>query len=100
MEKYENIVRQVLEENVNTRFSDNILYIEVIKKLRPDLQYKSFKEIFINYKYYRLPSIKTVERNRRLLEQKGLYVSPVNIKKEREKMIQVYLEYALTKEER
>ncbi len=95
METIEELVLQTLNENINTRFSDNILYLEVIYKIKPYLRDLDFKTIFINYSCYGIPSIKTVERARRKLEQKGLYVSPKNIKEERENMIQKYLDYAM-----
>lgn len=95
MEKTEEIVKEVLEKNINSRFSDYILYLEVINNLKPELKNYDFKEIFINHKNYGLPSFKCVERARRKLEQKGLYISPKNIKIEREKMIKKYLDYAI-----
>ena len=95
MESLENLVLETLNENINTRFSDNILYLEVIYKIKPYLRDLDFRNIFINYSYYQIPSFKSIERTRRKLEQKGLYVSPKNIKEERENMIQKYLDYAM-----
>lgn len=87
-------VLEVLKNNVNSRFSDNILYLEVIYKIRPELKYLDFKNVFLNYKLLKVPSFKTVERARRKLEKLRLYVPPKNIKKEREKMIIEYINYA------
>ncbi len=92
-EKY---VKQVLETNINTRYSDNVLYLETIYLIRPELRGLDFKQIFLNSKKYRIPSFKTVERCRRMLEKKGEYRAPINIKLEREKMIQEYLNYAVS----
>ena len=93
----EKIVRQVLINNVNARYSDNILYLETIYYIRPELRGLDFKYVFLNYKKYGIPCFKTVERCRRKLEKKGEYKAPINIKLEREKMIEIYLKYAIEK---
>lgn len=95
LEKVEKIVYEILTTDVNSRYSDHILYTKVINKLRPSLSTCNFKDIFCNYEAYRLPSFKAVERSRRKLTQKGLYIPPKNIKKEREEMVEKYIEYAV-----
>lgn len=90
-EKY---VKEVLKNNVNARYSDNVLYVETIYLIKPELKGLDFKHIFLNCKNYGIPSFKTVERCRRKLEKKGEYKAPQNLKVERDKMIEEYVRYA------
>lgn len=91
----EKIVLDVLNTNVDSRFSDHVLCTKVIFKIRPNLITTNFKDVFNNFEAYKLPSFASVERCRRKLAEKGLYTPPENIKKEREKMIEKYVEYAV-----
>lgn len=91
----EEIVLDTLRRNINTQYSDNILYIEVIYKLKPELRGINFKYLFVNYISYKIPSFKTVERIRRKLEKDGRYIAPKSIKLERDKKINEYLDYAM-----
>lgn len=95
LKNLEKIVYEILTTDINSRYSDHILYTKVINKLRPSLSTCNFKDIFCNYEAYRLPSFKAVERSRRKLTEKGLYIPPENIKKEREEMVKKYVEYAV-----
>lgn len=91
----EKVVYEILTTDINSRYSDHILYTKVIYKINSSLITCNFKDIFCNYEAYKLPSFKAVERCRRKLTEKGLYIPPENIKKEREKMINTYIEYAV-----
>lgn len=95
LNKTEKYVKEVLENNINARYSDNVLYLEVIYLIKPELRGLDFKHIFINYEKYGIPNFKTVERCRRNLELKGEYRSPINIKLERQKKIEEYIQYAV-----
>lgn len=94
LKKLENIVLEVLTENEDTRFSDHILYVAVVQKIKPSFKGFNFKTLFELYEYYNLPSFKAVERCRRKLTEIGKYTPPDNIKKGREELIKKYVEYA------
>lgn len=59
------IVKSILEENKMARNSDNYLYIEVCKRINPQVIHKPFMEVMSDLKAYNLPSIETVGRCRR-----------------------------------
>lgn len=62
------LVKQVLEAVPATRNSDNLLFIEVVKKVNMTLIFKPLAEVLTNLKEYGLPSIETVGRCRRKLQ--------------------------------
>ena len=59
------LVKSILENNPNTRNSDSLLYIEVCKKLNPEVEHWLFFDVLRNQSELGLPSIETVGRCRR-----------------------------------
>lgn len=59
------LVKDILECNPNTRNSDSLLYIEVCKKLNPEVEHWLFFDVLRNQSELGLPSIETVGRCRR-----------------------------------
>lgn len=59
------LVKSILECNPNTRNSDSLLYIEVCKKLNPEVEHWLFFDVLRNQSELGLPSIETVGRCRR-----------------------------------
>ena len=62
-----NLVKTILEEDKKARNSDRYLYVEVVKRLNPELAVKPLKEaLMIDY----IPSYETVSRSRRWCQEK------------------------------
>ncbi len=69
VKKIEPLVRKALEINKSARNDDQMLYIEVIYLINPELL-RDFMDTFKNYKKLGLPSFASVERSRRKLQEK------------------------------
>lgn len=63
------IVEQLLIDDPMTRENDNILYISVCRKLNPIVLGMDFETVMRNTTCMGIPSIKTVERCRRKLQE-------------------------------
>lgn len=59
------IVRDILKDNPETRDSDEVLYMEVLKRKGHEIN----KETFTNYKNYNLPSFPSISRARRKVQE-------------------------------
>jgi hypothetical protein len=85
-------VKEILEQIPKTRENDELLYSIYIEKYH-DIQFS--KEIFINYKDYKIPSFKTIERARRKIQNKqNCYLASEDIFEKRREAEQEYREYA------
>lgn len=62
------IVRNILESEPSTRNSDNLLFIEVVKKINVDLIHRPLAEVMQNISAFNIPSIETVGRCRRKIQ--------------------------------
>ena len=62
------IVRNILEAEPSTRNSDNLLFIEVVKKINVDLIHRPLAEVMQNISAFNIPSIETVGRCRRKIQ--------------------------------
>ena len=65
MKDLKGIVRDILMAIPDTRDSDEVLYMEVLKQKGHEIN----KEIFINYKNYNLPSFSSISRARRRVQE-------------------------------
>ena len=65
----QNIVKEILETNETARNSDMALYIKVCEKINPLVLSKPFWVVLLSLKEYNLPSIETVGRARRKLQE-------------------------------
>lgn len=65
MKDLKGIVRDILKDNPDTRDSDEVLYMEVLKQKG----YEINEETFINYKYYDLPTFPSIARARRKVQE-------------------------------
>lgn len=63
-------VKELLEQYPETRNNDNLLYVKYLE----EYHYIEFnKNTFVHYEKYGLPSFKTVERNRRKIQNEQNY---------------------------
>lgn len=66
-------VKELLEQYPETRNNDNLLYVKYLE----EYHYVEFnKNTFVNYEKYGLPSYKTIERNRRKIQNEQNYYKP------------------------
>ena len=65
MKDLQGIVRDILIAIPETRDSDEVLYMEVLKRKGHEIN----KETFANYKTYKLPSFASISRARRRVQE-------------------------------
>lgn len=58
------LVQKILEEIPEARNNDNLLFLEVVKRIDKNLLKKPLDDVFRNFKKYNLPSTETVRRCR------------------------------------
>lgn len=63
------IVKQVLEEAPETRNSDDLLYVEVCKRISRVATVMPFNEVMGHRKEYGLPPFESVRRTRQKIQQ-------------------------------
>lgn len=69
--KMEDVVRDILSWNPNTRDDDFILIYEVYKVINPQMLSKRFDEILMLHKHYGLPSFESIRRTRQKVQQQN-----------------------------
>lgn len=62
------VVMTILEEKEKARNSDMYLYVEVCRKLNPDVVHKPFWLVMLNLKEHGLPCIETIRRARQKIQ--------------------------------
>ena len=65
----EKLVEEMLYQYPDTRNSDALLYLIVCKAVRPESAKLPLEKVLLNREDLGLPSFKTVERNRRMLQR-------------------------------
>ena len=98
MKDLKGIVRDILMAIPDTRDSDEVLYMEVLKQKGHEIN----KETFTNYKAYRLPSFASISRARRKVqeiernskeEKDWVLQSTKTVEKHRRKLEEKYREF-------
>ena len=100
----ENLVRPILESNIEARNSDDILIYLVVKTCLENRKIKgkySFENIILNRRKYGIPSFETIRRVRQKIQENEprLGCSP-EVRRKRNKQQNKFIEYALEKEQR
>lgn len=67
--KMEDVVRDILSWNPNTRDDDFILIYEVYRKINPLVLTLSFGEILLCHNHFGLPSFESIRRSRQKVQQ-------------------------------
>lgn len=75
-------VKMILEEEPATRNSDELLYVKVCQQYNPSISVFPFGTVLPNYRTYGLPSMKSVERARRKVQEKNEHLKACKIVKE------------------
>lgn len=88
----ESRLKEILGQIPKTRENDELLYSIYIEKYH-DIQFS--REIFINYKDYKLPSFKTIERARRKIQNnQNCYLASEEFSEKRREAEQKFREYS------
>ncbi len=82
LQKTKKLVKETLEENVEARSDDSILYFEVCNKVE-NMHGLLFEDVLKNRQYYGLPSYATVVRARRKIFEEYPELKPIEATKER-----------------
>lgn len=77
LQNLEKMVRQVLKTEPETRGSDDALYISIIKKMGCDLGGISALDYFRTYRKRKLPTIESVGRCRRRIQEHNEALKPI-----------------------
>lgn len=89
------IVKETLTSYPNTRNSDNALYIKVCERLNPEVLNKPFWFVLANMKNEHLPSIETVGRARRKVQEQNADLSAVeDVENERMLNEEIFRDFA------
>lgn len=86
----ENVVKKILEQDVESRKDDFILYLNVCKELNVNVN-ESFEKVLTRYP---LPPFESVSRSRRKLFNKYPELSIPRVQRNRRKQEDIYIEYA------
>lgn len=78
IETVKKMVREILKDNAHTRGDDNILFLEVLKKLGLKINEITIDIFFQNYGRLDLPSIETVTRARRKAQEENPLLLPTD----------------------
>ena len=96
LKKIESVVEEILDENENTRTSDDLLYVYVCERFNKETSSMSFKDFFLTRNETRCPNFASVTRARRKIFEKRPELKPEKVTECREAMEEVYREYALS----
>lgn len=70
------IVREILSNNEQSRGDDNILFLEVLKKMKLDVKEITLEAFFVNYDRLDIPSVETITRARRKAQEENPILLP------------------------
>ena len=95
LKKIENVVEKVLVEKEETRSNDDILYLYVCENFTDDVSSMSLKDFLLARKNLNCPPFESVRRSRQKVFSRRPELKPEVITECREKMEEIYKEYAL-----
>ena len=94
----EKVVRKILTDEPKTRGDDDLLYIKVLEQRKIKLTDYNAKSFILNYRKLGIPTIETVGRCRRKVQEKNETLKPTpQIELKRKKLERSYYNYALGK---
>lgn len=95
LKKIEYVVEKILETNEDARNSDDILYLYVCEYFHNGISSMSLNNFFKTRREIDCPNFASVTRARRKIFEKRPDLKPEKITNIREKMVDVYVDYAL-----
>ena len=95
--KLEDIVKEVLENHVESRSDDFVLICRVYQKTNENCVIRElFIHTMLNHKEYNLPSFESITRCRRKVFEKHPELKPYSTTKKRKELEEDYKEYSRT----
>ena len=95
IKRVETLVKTILEENKETRNDDFILIAEVYYRLIPDVVHLPFTLVMLSHSDLKLPSLESITRARRKIQEKHEYLrASKKIQEIKKRQEQQYKEYA------
>lgn len=89
-------VKLILKKNPNARGDDDLLYLDVLDELNIDLTNLTAESFLLNYRKMGIPTIETVGRCRRKVQEKDKTLKPTpDIKLKRKQMENSFYNYSL-----
>ena len=95
LKKVENVVEEILDTRKESREDDDILYLYVCKYFNGDTSEMTLKDFLAARKSIGCPDFETVTRTRRKVFERRPELKPDKITKRREKMVDVFVDYAI-----
>lgn len=92
----EKVVRKILTEEPRTRGDDDLLYIKVLEQRKIKLTDYDAKSFILNYRKLGIPTIETVGRCRRKVQEQNEFLKPTpEIVLKRKKLEHSFYNYSL-----
>ena len=96
LKELEPVVKEILKQNPATRGDDDLLYLDVLDKMEVNLSDFSAESFLLNYRKLGIPTIETIGRCRRKIQEKDNSLKPTaEIVLKRKKLENSFYDYAL-----
>lgn len=95
LKNIENVVEKILDKRMDARESDDLLYVYVCEYFHRGSSSMSLKDFFFTRNDTSCPNFASVTRARRKVFEKRPELKPVRVTKGRERMEEVYKDYAI-----
>lgn len=96
LRELEKVVRQILKDKPATRGDDDLLYVDVLDEMKVNLKGYSAESFILNYRKLGIPTIETIGRCRRKVQEKDKSLKPTpEIVLKRKKLENSYYDYSL-----
>lgn len=95
LKRVEPVVKEVLEQNEESRSDDFLLITEVYYKLKPECIEMPFSVVMLGHKYLNLPYFESIRRTRQKLQAKYKELRPSEkVQEARTNKQSEYIEYS------
>ena len=96
LKELEPVVRDILKNKPATRGDDDLLYLDVLDRMEVNLTKFSAETFILNYRKMGIPTIETIGRCRRKVQEKDKSLKPTpEIVLKRKKLENSYYDYSL-----
>ena len=96
LKEFEPVVREILKQRPATRGDDDLLYVYILDKMNLNLSTYSVTSFLLNYRKMGIPTIETVGRCRRKIQEKDNSLKPTaDIVLKRKKVENSFYDYSL-----
>lgn len=96
LKELEPVVREILKQRPATRGDDDLLYLDVLDKMEVNLTEITAESFILNYRKLGIPTIETIGRCRRKIQEKDNSLKPTaEIVLKRKKVENSFYDYSL-----